>query len=131
MTAAGRYALGITGGPAAPSRAREAVDALLHGLLCDARRREVLLLVSELVTNSVVHAGVGPAEKVRIEVTVDDPKVRIAVIDRGSDEAPRMRPRDRESAGGVGLFLVDEASDDWGVERDRGRTAVWFEVHAK
>ena len=127
--AAEGVAVGVPGGPSAPRRAREAVAALLDGVIDETRRYKVVLLVSELVTNSVVHAGVDENGTVRIELLISGALLRVAVIDHGSDGAPRLRAVDRDRGGGMGLRLVDQASDKWGVEFNaRTRTEVWFEV---
>lgn len=85
----------------------------------------VELLVSELVTNAVLHARSGVV--VRIEVLSD--AVRVEVGD-GSARKPRLSPNSAEAATGRGLRLVDMLSRGWGVEHDaRGKT-VWFEVGA-
>lgn len=102
-------------------RAREFVCAHLrdHGLrqLVD----DVGLVVTELVTNSVRHAGTMCV-------------VRLGVVDRSlvltvQDGSPRLPVR-REpgplDAAGRGMFLVDALSRDWGVEkRSAGSKAVW------
>jgi anti-sigma regulatory factor (Ser/Thr protein kinase) len=123
--------LDVRGGRGAPRRAREQVAAFLDGLVDGNRRYRVLLLVSELVTNSVVHAGVGPSGSVRIDVCVRDGALRIAVVDHGSGLVPQMRAPEHERGGGIGLYLVDQTTDEWGVEVDAGaRTEVWFKIDA-
>ena len=39
-----------------------------------------------------------------------------------------MLPPDPETAGGLGLFLVDELCETWGVPQDLGLTCVWCEL---
>ena len=86
------------------------------------------LLVSELVTNSVVHANVGPRRALTVEVTTRGDRVRIAVTDPGSRLRPRMLPPDPATPGGLGLLLVDELCETWGVSQDLGPTCVWCEL---
>src|SRR5205085_5413071 len=85
-------------------------------------------LVSELVTNSVVHANVGPQQALTVDVTTLDDRVRIAVIDPGSRLRPCMLPPDRETPRGLGLLLVDALCETWGVWQDLGPTCVWCEL---
>lgn len=90
---------------------------------------DVALVVSELVTNSVVHANVGPRRTLTVELAMIDDRLRISVIDPGSRLEPRILQPDHERVGGVGLLLVDALSEAWGVARDgTGRTRVWCEV---
>jgi len=109
----------------APGRARGAI-AGLDGLLGPALP-DVALLVSELVTNGVRHAQAGPDAAVRVAVRVAEDRIRVEVSDGGEGFAHGPLPPDPERGGGWGLRLLEELSDRWGVERDRG-TTVWFEL---
>ncbi len=105
----------------APSRARAALAALeppVKGLPWE----DATLLVSELVTNSVVH-GSGD----QVVLLIDDRRpqhFRCEVVDAGSGFVPTARG-DR-SIGGWGLELVEKLTDSWGVRE--GSTHVWFEL---
>jgi anti-sigma regulatory factor (Ser/Thr protein kinase) len=89
---------------------------------------DAALLVSELVTNSVVHAKVGRRGALTVEVTTLDDRLRIVVIDPGSRQKPCMLPPDPEAPGGLGLLLVEELCKTWGVWQDLGPTCVWCEL---
>ena len=83
------------------------------------------LLVSEVVTNAILHA------RSAVTLTVDVPEdvVRITVRD-GSPVQPRVHAFAPTSATGRGLLLLDHLAKRWGVEPDpvtRGKV-VWFEV---
>ncbi|HET6771630.1 MAG TPA: ATP-binding protein [Actinomycetota bacterium] len=90
---------------------------------------DVKLLVSELVTNSVQHAGPDSDSWVGVRLYLLPKTVRVEVTDSGPGFRPRTRtvPRDRDS--GRGLYLVGAISDRWGVDRE-GTTRVWFEIAA-
>jgi anti-sigma regulatory factor (Ser/Thr protein kinase) len=109
--------------------AREAVDALALGEH-DEAGFAVRLLVTELVSNSVRHAGLSSADSIAVEVWVEDGLVRGEVTDRGPGfDRPAF---DQPPAGvsGRGLYLVDALADQWGVERtidDQG-WVVWFQI---
>jgi anti-sigma regulatory factor (Ser/Thr protein kinase) len=118
----------VAGGDDAPSRARRSVYARLEGHVPATKATDAALLVSELVTNSVVHANVGRGRALTVEVTTLDDRVRIAVSDPGSRLRPRLLPPDPETPGGLGLVLVDELCETWGVRQDLGRTCVWCEL---
>ncbi|GAA1499825.1 hypothetical protein GCM10009802_54320 [Streptomyces synnematoformans] len=85
-----------------------------------------VLVVSELVTNAVVHARVSPGREILTRFVRQDGGVRIEVHD-ASDEPPVRRVPDE--SGGLGLLLVDELADRWGgvAERAIGKT-VWAVV---
>lgn len=106
-----------------PSRARSFVaSALASWGLTDAD--DVLLAVSELVTNALLHA------RTEMTVRVTDcggDAVLVAVSD-GSVVAPRGRRFTVESGTGRGLRLLDSLAEEWGVEtRDGGKT-VWARI---
>jgi PAS domain S-box-containing protein len=82
------------------------------------------LLVSELVTNAVLH-GVAPL-RVTIEPTASH--VRVAVADAGEGR-PELQHVEPESTSGRGILLVHEVSDRWGVDDlPSGGKAVWFDL---
>jgi anti-sigma regulatory factor (Ser/Thr protein kinase) len=120
--------LRMPGGHDAPARARRSVHAQLEGHIPATTATDAALLVSELVTNSVVHANVGPHRTLTVEVTTLDDRVRIAVTDPGSRLRPRLPPPDPETPGGLGLLLVNELCETWGVRQDLGPTCVWCEL---
>ncbi|WLQ42705.1 ATP-binding protein [Streptomyces laculatispora] len=92
-----------------------------------AAAEDVLLVVSELVTNACLHAE-GP-EEIRIGCT---PKaLRIEVVDGGAGQ-PAPRTPHRAWPGGHGMFIVQRLCLDWGVVRvpgEPGKT-VWAELAA-
>lgn len=119
----------IRGGVGAPSRARRSVLSQLEGHIAPTKASDVALIVSELVTNSVLHANVGSRRSLTLELITRDDGVRISVTDPGSRLEPRILPPDHERLGGLGLFLVEQLSEAWGVARDgRGHTRVWCDV---
>jgi anti-sigma regulatory factor (Ser/Thr protein kinase) len=87
----------------------------------------VELLVSELVTNSVIHAALSPDQGVDLKIAHPPSRIRVEVADQGKPFKPRMRTRP-DGASRWGLFLLDQMADRWGIDRlERGKT-VWFEV---
>jgi len=118
----------VPGGHDAPTRARRSVRARLDGHIPATTATDAALLVSELVTNSVVHANVGPRQTLTVEVTTLADRLRIAVTDPGSRLRPRVLPPDPETPGGLGLLFLDEVCETWGVRQDLKRTCVWCEL---
>jgi two-component sensor histidine kinase len=110
----------------APARARTALDGL-NGAL-GSLRQPVRLLVSELVTNAVKHGGGGPSQAVQVRLDCSDELVRVVVTDDGPGFDPGPRRRIDPIHDGFGLALVDQLTDRWGVEVDRG-AREWFEIY--
>jgi anti-sigma regulatory factor (Ser/Thr protein kinase) len=115
--------------PGSVGRARDALDRF--GDHVDERRMgDLRLLVSEVVTNAVRHAGMDPDDTILLEIADGaGGSVRVEVSDSGSGFIPKQRDPDLERPGGWGLYLVEELADRWGVETG-GRTLVWFELAA-
>ena len=87
----------------------------------------VLLLVSELVTNSVRHGHAGPEDHVDLAVQLHPATVRVVIRDAGDSFVERAPPTDPLQEGGWGLHLVDVLADRWGI-RHGGSTEVWAEL---
>jgi serine/threonine-protein kinase RsbW len=103
----------------APRRARALLREHADGL-DRARLDTAVLLISELVTNAVLH-GRG---QIRLSIEVGDGDARFTVCDEGGGKpAVRSHPGPE---GGWGLRLVGQLAARWGVRE--GRTQVWFEL---
>lgn len=114
--------------PAAPEAvpdARARVTDALRGRVDPSTLEDVALLTSELVTNGIRHAGVGPDRPLAVHVEKTPNVLRVAVIDEGHG-FERRPPRPRDDSG-WGLYLIERVSDRWGVARDRANS-VWFEI---
>jgi anti-sigma regulatory factor (Ser/Thr protein kinase) len=119
----------IPGGEGAPARARRHVLSRLEREVSELQASDAALIVSELVTNSVLHAHVGVDQVVAVELTTVAERLRIVVSDAGAKLEPRLLPVDPTTPHGFGLRLVDEMSSAWGVVRDAaGTTRVWCEL---
>jgi anti-sigma regulatory factor (Ser/Thr protein kinase) len=91
---------------------------------------ELRLLVSELVTNSILHAGGDERSWIHLTVKIiPQLRVRAEVRDYGPGFSPSVPERvdDDELIHGRGLFLVEHLADAWGVDKE-GPTKVWFEL---
>jgi anti-sigma regulatory factor (Ser/Thr protein kinase) len=111
----------------AGSVARHSLDRL-EGSLPPEKLENVRLVVSELVTNSVRHAGLSPDEQISLAVVISEGSVRGRVCDTGPGFEKPSEPRPRaDLSGGWGLPIVERISDRWGVERN-GCACVWFEI---
>jgi signal transduction histidine kinase len=107
--------------PHAPSQARRWVSEqgndLPRGTL-----DLLLLLVSELVTNSVRHSGAVQGERLQIALERGEGTIRVDVQDTGPGfDRGNLVP------GPHGLQVVESEADRWGIDRS-GPTTVWFEL---
>ena len=110
-----------------PAAARQALREG-NGMSPDRIRADVLLLVSELVTNAVRHAGAGPDRPLHLQLLRGPRWVVVAVGDQGPGFTWHPSPPRGNESGGWGLFLVDQIADRWGVECTASGTRVWFEI---
>jgi anti-sigma regulatory factor (Ser/Thr protein kinase) len=108
--------------PQAVASARRFVGSVCAGLLDEPRHRDLELLVSEIVTNGVVHA----ATTMELVICGEDEHVRVELVDHGAGE-PQIRST-TGSDGGFGLRIVERLALRWGVRHNRGAKAVWFEL---
>lgn len=87
---------------------------------------DAALLVSELATNAVIHAGT--AYTVTVAMTLEVIRVGVA------DESPATARRSHYgamAATGRGLGMVADLSTDWGIEPSAAGKVVWFELAAR
>ncbi|MFI1972925.1 ATP-binding protein [Streptomyces cinnamoneus] len=93
-----------------------------------AAAEDVLLVVSELVTNACLHAD-GPEE---LRVSQAGKTLRLEVSDLGAGTPAPRTPHRAGRPGGHGMFIVQRLCLDWGVQRREGETGktVWAELAA-
>ena len=104
-------------------RARRFVGAALHQLGQERHSDTTELLVSELVTNAVLHSR----SAVGIRISGGASMIRVEVSDR-STVLPTRRGFATDAATGRGLELVEVLSSRWGVEPRPDGKVVWFEL---
>jgi anti-sigma regulatory factor (Ser/Thr protein kinase) len=127
MSPSDGFSFEVGAGLPAAAAARRAVLAG-DGALPDRVREDVLLLLTELVTNAVRHSGAAPGQPLHVELRQSSRWVRVAVVDPGGGfTRPEPRPAP-DGPGGHGLLLVDRIADCWGVDKEQARTCVWFEI---
>jgi anti-sigma regulatory factor (Ser/Thr protein kinase) len=109
--------------PPEPSSPAEARAAVLEQFADHRLLGELLLCVSEVVTNAVLHAGT----ELRFSVSENFDRIRVEVSD-GNAGMPIRKNYDLDAATGRGMLLIEELADGWGVQPlDDGKT-VWFEL---
>ena len=103
----------------APGEARRAVEARFA---THPRAADLLLCVSEVVTNAVRHAG--PPHSLRVSQAGDTLRVEVA---DSAPQAPILNQQDPLSTSGRGLRILDQLATRWGSEPTEDGKAVWFE----
>jgi anti-sigma regulatory factor (Ser/Thr protein kinase) len=112
---------------------REAIAARVARILLEERFAQTLgsieldtarLLVTELVTNAVMH-GQG---RITLRIRLNEDCLFVEVSDEGTGLERAIRALDLRDSDNVGhgLYIVDAESSRWGVRRDNSR--VWFEL---
>lgn len=112
--------------PAAIHQARRAIDQALGPALPASTANDLRLIVSELVTNVVRHAGLDPREEMELRGELGEGCLRVEVSDPGRGFDPEVVPApDRGS--GWGLYILDRLAQRWGTVRNEPNI-VWFEL---
>jgi CheY-like chemotaxis protein len=106
-----------------PRLARRFVTRALERWQAQSELDVIELLVSELVTNSIVHGH----SDVEISVAVVDDRVRVSVFDASREPLVRREPG-ADATSGRGLVMLDALAAEWGTEFVPSGKNVWFEV---
>ncbi|MYV57513.1 ATP-binding protein [Streptomyces sp. SID3212] len=124
-----RYGFELPARAESVGRARKlTAERLLRWGMDDDTCQTAILVVSELVTNAVVHAA---GDHVVCEIREGEGHLRIAVEDQGyGPTGPQMHPHS-DDEGGRGLFLIDSLCTGWGAHDTSGYgpgRVVWAEL---
>ena len=114
--------------PTAVSEARRWVAGVADGLLQAEQAENLRLVISEVVTNALMHGASG--RRIDVAVTPKPEFLCVQVTDDGPGLVPRpaaLGGTDGEE-GGFGLYFVEQLTRRWGVTREDRRTRVWFEL---
>ena len=114
-----RFSLALPASRGTPKLARDAVAARYRG---EKRCGELLLCLSEVVTNAVRHADTA----VRLTVARHRNVVRVEVAD-SSPALPVRRSPAPSASSGRGLLILDQLTAGWGTRRTEDGKVVWFD----
>jgi serine phosphatase RsbU (regulator of sigma subunit)/anti-sigma regulatory factor (Ser/Thr protein kinase) len=114
--------------PARIRSARDDIRALLHDWTSQDQLESAVLLVSELITNVLVHTDADAALTAQVIGMPGTRRLRVGVGD-SSDEMPHRRSPGEMASSGRGLLLMEELADAWGVDPDGDGKSIWFEVY--
>ncbi|MFR9794945.1 SpoIIE family protein phosphatase [Streptomyces sp. MS06] len=92
--------------------------------VAEADQDAALLIVSELVTNALVHTD----GRVRLDLTLVNQRLRLAVADASPRTPVKPTSISWEATGGRGIVLVEAMSDAWGTVPVSGGKQVWSEL---
>jgi serine phosphatase RsbU (regulator of sigma subunit)/anti-sigma regulatory factor (Ser/Thr protein kinase) len=110
-----------------PGAARQILRRALRQAGLEAVLDEALLLVTELVTNAVVHAGTA----LELRIDTGEAGLRVDVLDASPGASPVVKGSPEAAReGGRGLFLLDALADEWGTTHTRTGKSVWFRLGA-
>ena len=103
--------------------ARKFVGQVLEQWGCSDLEDSIQLLVSELVTNAVIHAR----SDVEVALHLRADRVRVEVIDAAAEHVHRRDAGDEEQSG-RGMAMTEALAEAWGIDTLMAGKSVWFEV---
>ncbi|MCX5334943.1 MULTISPECIES: ATP-binding protein [unclassified Streptomyces] len=127
-----RFRFELAAHPGSPAQARRLTRARLNGWsVCEDICDSAALVVTELVTNAIVHTA---SSHIVCELHDGDELVRIAVRDEGCAPGGEVHPsvaQRGEEEHGRGLLLVDALCHAWGAHEHGPGLLVWAELPRK
>ncbi|OSP42202.1 MULTISPECIES: SpoIIE family protein phosphatase [unclassified Streptomyces] len=116
--------------PERVSVARQQLRELLHDWSSPDQVDSAVLLLSEMLTNVLVHTDTDALLLAEVTGGGDGRRMRVEVTDAG-DDLPHMRRPGELASSGRGLVLIELLAHTWGVDpRGRGKS-IWFELYEK
>ncbi|GHF23538.1 hypothetical protein GCM10010359_27130 [Streptomyces morookaense] len=117
-------AVSLPASPRSVAAARRFAGRLLAEWGLDDLADDTVLLLSELVTNAVVH-GCGGVGDVELSLGRTPAHLLARVTDTGG-RAPLCGQAAADSENGRGMWLVEQLADGWGHHASGAGTTVWF-----
>jgi anti-sigma regulatory factor (Ser/Thr protein kinase) len=112
--------------PASVIAARGQISSDLHGAgIVSPAIGDATLVVSELLTNAILHARPLPGARVLVAWALRERSLEVAVSDGGAMTRPRTTRPSLSSIGGRGLAIVENLSWRWGVLPNDFGITVW------
>ncbi|MDI3402878.1 ATP-binding SpoIIE family protein phosphatase [Streptomyces cavernicola] len=108
--------------------ARQQLRELLHDWAEPEQVDSAVLMVSEMITNVLVHTDGDALLLVEAQGEVGERRLRVEVAD-SSDELPHKRHPGELASSGRGLVLMELLADAWGVTPRGEGKSIWFELH--
>jgi anti-sigma regulatory factor (Ser/Thr protein kinase) len=112
--------------PASVAIARKALSADLRAAgVLDHAVSDAALVISELLSNAILHAYPLPGERFQVAGAVNGASVEVAVSDGGSATMPHAGHPSLSAVGGRGLAIVEHLCHQWGVRAEEIGLTVW------
>ncbi|MFF8095563.1 SpoIIE family protein phosphatase [Streptomyces sp. NPDC016675] len=121
----------LTVAQAEPERiatARQHLRDLLHDWPSEEQRDAAVLLLSEMLTNVLVHTDADALLVAEVTGAPGERRIRVEVTDSGDDLPHKRRPGEMASSG-RGLMLIELLADEWGVAPRGEGKSIWYEVY--
>jgi anti-sigma regulatory factor (Ser/Thr protein kinase) len=100
-------------------------DDLLAAGVYDEIADDAAVIMSELISNALLHARPLPSGDIRAAWSRDHDLIHLAVSDGGAMTEPHRTRMTLSSLGGRGLSIVEALADGWGVRHEKDGTTVW------
>ncbi|GHB24296.1 magnesium or manganese-dependent protein phosphatase [Streptomyces viridiviolaceus] len=110
------------------SEARQQLRGLLHDWPDEDQRDSAVLLLSEVLTNVLVHTDTDALLVTDVTGEPGERRIRVEVTDTGEDLPHKRRPGEMASSG-RGLMLIELLADAWGVAPRGEGKSIWFEFY--
>ncbi|MFI7499303.1 SpoIIE family protein phosphatase [Streptomyces sp. NPDC049687] len=107
---------------------RQQLRELLHDWPSEDQVDSAVLLVSETLTNVLVHTDADALLVAEVTGTPGERRMRVEVTDSGDDLPHKRRPGELASSG-RGLVLIELLADSWGVAPRGEGKSIWFELY--
>ncbi|WP_330282896.1 ATP-binding SpoIIE family protein phosphatase [Streptomyces sp. NBC_00588] len=114
--------------PERVAAARQQLRELLHDWPSPDQVDSAVLLVSEMLTNVLVHTDADALLLAEVRGEPGDRRMRIQVTDT-SDALPHKRRPGELASSGRGLVLIELLADAWGVDPQGEGKSIWFEIY--
>ncbi|WP_316739281.1 SpoIIE family protein phosphatase [Streptomyces sp. MK7] len=121
----------LTVAQAEPERisvARQQLRELLHDWSSSEQVDSAVLLLSEMLTNVLVHTDTDALLLAEVSGEKRERRMRVEVTDAGEELPHKRRPGELASSG-RGLLLIELLADAWGVEPRGVGKSIWFELY--
>ncbi|MFD0149058.1 SpoIIE family protein phosphatase [Streptomyces sp. NPDC055721] len=110
------------------AEAREQLRQLLHDWKDEDQLDSAVLMVSEMVTNVLVHTDGDALLVAEVACGEESRRLRVEVSDQ-SDELPHKRHPGEMASSGRGLLLMEMLADEWGFDPRGDGKSIWFELN--
>ncbi|MFE7275638.1 SpoIIE family protein phosphatase [Streptomyces sp. NPDC057623] len=114
--------------PERVSVARQQLRELLHDWACEDQVDSAVLLLSETLTNVLVHTDADALLLAEVRGVAGDRRIRVEVTDT-SDALPHKRRPGELASSGRGLILIELLAQAWGVDPRGEGKSIWFELY--